>query len=289
MYTTTAVLAIGADPFFMDVQLETRVVSSAEVAKALKQNVHAVVVTHLYGQIVPEIEEIQRLCAIAQVPLIEDCAQAHGASLRDKQAGSFGTVGCFSFYPTKNLGALGDGGAVVTDCEELAERVKALRQYGWTSKYRVEHHGARNSRLDELQAAVLSVFLTRLDEWNHRRRAIARQYNAALANSDIHTPNCSGLDYVGHLYVLRTQQRDALRCFLQERGISSDVHYPIPDHRQPIFGERYSDVALRVTEQLCREVLTVPCYPEMSAEEVSTVTTALQNWCKEREISHGLR
>lgn len=278
MYTTTAILAIGAEPFFMDVDLQTRGATAAEVKKAIEAGVSAIVVTHLYGQVLPDISEIARYCSHMNVPLLEDCAQAHGANLNGKYAGTFADASGFSFYPTKNLGALGDGGAVVTNNPELAEKVKLLRQYGWTEKYRVGIPGARNSRLDEIQAAVLSDFLPHLDQANARRREIAAHYSSRISHPDIMTPPVGGEDYVAHLYVVLCQQREELAGYLREKGIGSDIHYPVPDHRQRLFGTRFEKVDLKNTEYLAGQVLTLPCYPELGDTEVDVIIATLNNW-----------
>lgn len=280
MYTTTALLAIGAEPFFVDVDLDSRCVGLAEVRRAVDAGVKAVVVTHLYGLAAPEIAEIADFCAQRGVPLFEDCAQAHGARIGGKRTGTFGAASSFSFYPTKNLGALGDGGAVATSDPAIAARMRALRQYGWSDKYKVDVAGARNSRLDEMQAAILSAFLPGLDAANARRLAIVERYRAGLSHPDVQVPQAAGEACVGHLYVVRSTGRDALRAHLREAGIASDVHYPIPDHRQPVFGARFADVRLENTERLAAEILTLPCYPEMSDADVDRVVQAVNGWGK---------
>lgn len=277
-YTTIAMLAIGAEPYYMDVDLDTRVATLTEVARAIEAGGKAVVVTHLYGLAIPEVALIAEYCAQMGIPLLEDCAQAHGAQINGKRVGTFGDAGSFSFYPTKNLGALGDGGAVVTNNPELAEKVGLLRQYGWTTKYKVEVPGARNSRLDEMQAAILSEFLPHLDEANARRREIAAHYSALIRHPNIEVPHEGAADYVAHLYVIRSQRRDELREHLFSLNIASDVHYPIPDYRQPVFGERFAEIRLQTTERLANEILTLPCYPEMSNEEVDYVIAAVNGW-----------
>lgn len=277
-YTSTALLAIGAAPLYLDVDLETRVVTLSEVEFAIREGVKAVVVTHLYGQAVPEIVEIAARCSAAGVVLVEDCAQAHGAKIDGKQVGSFGDIGCFSFYPTKNLGALGDGGAVVCKDAALAGKVGRLRQYGWSAKYQVELEGARNSRLDEMQAAILSEFLPHLDSWNTCRREIATKYTLQIKNPSVVLPPFKGEDYVAHLYVIRTNQRIALQSHLRSLDIASDIHYPFPDNCQPVFGNRFSSVSLPNTEQLAKEILTLPCYPEMTDGDVQQVVAAVNSW-----------
>lgn len=278
MYTTTAMLAIGAEPYFMDVDRDTRGATLAEVIRVVEAGVKAVVVTHLYGLAIPEIALIAEYCARMGTPLLEDCAQAHGAQINGKRVGIFGDAASFSFYPTKNLGALGDGGAVVTNNPKFAEKVGLLRQYGWTAKYKVEVSGARNSRLDEMQAAILSEFLPYLDEANARRREIAARYSKLISHPNVAVPQEGGADYVAHLYVIRSQQRDALREHLRTQKIASDIHYPIPDYRQPVFGKRFAEIRLQTTECLASEILTLPCYPEMSDEEVDYVITAVNGW-----------
>lgn len=278
MYTTTALLAIGAEPFYIDVALDTSNTTLDEVERAVADGCRAVVVTHLYGLAVPEIAEIARLCQARGVKLLEDCAQAHGARVNGQRVGSFGDAASFSFYPTKNLGALGDGGAVATNEDAVAGQVQRLRQYGWGNKYSVEHLGARNSRLDEIQAALLLAFLPALDACNQRRRDIAKQYTEGISHSALQTPEIRGEEYVGHLYVVRSPKRDALRAHLASLNIASDVHYPIPDYRQPAFGERFAKVYLANTEKLALEILTLPCYPEMTHEQVQEVIASVNSW-----------
>jgi dTDP-4-amino-4,6-dideoxygalactose transaminase len=199
---------------------------------ALERGCSAVLATHLYGRLA-DVERIASRARAAGAPLIEDCAQAHGAERRGKRAGSWGIASCFSFYPTKNLGALGDGGAVVTSDPELADRLWRLRQYGWGRKYFAELRGGRNSRLDELQAAFLLAKLPRLAVLNDKRREIARRYNAAFAGLGLGLPPDPGEDDIAHLYVVRSPRRDALKAALEAAGIGCEVHYPTPDHRQP--------------------------------------------------------
>jgi len=277
MYSTTALLAIGGNPCYVDVDRDTQLIDARQVEGALHSGVKAVIVTHLYGR-AADIELIARFCRDAKVKLVEDCAQAHGAKVGDRRVGSFGDLSCFSFYPTKNLGALGDGGAVVTNDGALAQTVGQLRQYGWTSKYTVSVAGARNSRLDELQAAILSELLPLLDGWNRRRREIALRYSDRIAHPDLSLPNVDGDGYVAHLYVVRCVRRDLLRQHLSSHGIGSDVHYPVPDHRQPVFADSLGHVVLPNTEALCAEVLTLPCYPEMTDDDVQRVIAAVNSF-----------
>ncbi|HEY4809759.1 MAG TPA: DegT/DnrJ/EryC1/StrS family aminotransferase [Solirubrobacteraceae bacterium] len=258
---------------FADVEDRDLLASPRTIEKALTPRTSMVLVTHLYGKMAP-ITSICDLCHSKGIAVVEDCAQAAGAHIDGRYAGSVGDAGAFSFYPTKNLGAIGDGGAVVTSDEEIAARVRRLRQYGWGEKYRVEEDGGRNSRLDELQAAVLRVRLPRLDERNQRRRAIARSYASALSLSPVGIAQEGGTDYVAHLAVIRASQRAPFAQGLDARGVSTAIHYPIADHRQTIIGAPM--VSLPVTEAACGEVLTLPCFPELEDEEIEAVCAALQ-------------
>lgn len=278
MYTSTALLAIGAEPFFMDVDADSQVVTLAECKRAVAAGVKAVVVTHLYGRAVPELQAIAELCVSHRIPLIEDCAQAHGAKVDGRMVGSFGDISCFSFYPTKNLGALGDGGAIATNDVKFADTAAQLRQYGWSSKYEVTLENARNSRLDEMQAAILLEFLPLLDNWNERRRVIAKRYSNLISHPDVKVPRFEGEEYVGHLYVIRTKRPLDLREHLKKNGIASEVHYPIPDYRQPVFKDTYASLALTHTDILAKSILTLPCYPELTDEQVDKIAEAVNSW-----------
>jgi dTDP-4-amino-4,6-dideoxygalactose transaminase len=278
MYTSCALLSIGAEPYFMDVRLDSRCTTLPEVVRAIDLGVSTVVVTHLYGLACPEIHQISEICRQSNVPLLEDCAQAHGATVYGKRVGTFGDAACFSFYPTKNLGALGDGGAIVTNRRALAESLRMLRQYGWESKYRVSLAGGRNSRLDEMQAAILSALLPLLDDENGHRRVIAARYATEISNPYVFLPGHSGQEYVAHLYVIRTQKRDSLQKHLKKSGIVSDIHYPIPDHHQTVFQDIYAGSTLKNTEKLSREILTLPLYPEMTERQAAHVINVINAW-----------
>lgn len=281
-YSSTAILQVGADPVFAEVDERTLTLAPAALEAALRNRPAAVIVTHLYGQLA-DIEAIARMCRAAGVPLIEDCAQAHGAERNGKRAGSFGDIACFSFYPTKNLGALGDGGAVLTSDDALAASLRSLRQYGWSTKYEVTRLGARNSRLDELQAAVLREKLRHLDRQNGERRAIARRYSEGLAGLPLVLPASTGPDFAAHLYVVRTPQREALRRHLQAAGIATDVHYPIADIRQPAFAGRFDAVSLPVTEAACATVMSLPCFPGLADADVQRVIRSIREFFTSRD------
>jgi dTDP-4-amino-4,6-dideoxygalactose transaminase len=272
-YATTAIRAVGGEPLYVDVEDASMNMDPGAFAAARTSRTRAVIATHLYGRMagMPALIE-----AAAGIPVIEDCAQAHGAQHGGRAAGTWGALGCFSFYPTKNLGAAGDGGAVVTGDVTLATRVRVLRQYGWTSRYRSASSGGRNSRLDELQAAVLRVKLAYLEQGNARRREIAAQYNRSLGTTGLKFPEI-GQDYVAHLYVARSPARDALREALRSAGIGSDIHYPVPDHQQEsAAGHRWAQIQLPVTERCCREIVTLPCFPELRDDEIQSVAVSIK-------------
>jgi dTDP-4-amino-4,6-dideoxygalactose transaminase len=278
MYSTIAILAVGATPLYAEVRPDTLLIDAAEVERILAcRRVDALIVTHLYGL----MADTQRLVKVAHeyaVPVIEDCAQAHGAVQDGRRAGSWGDIACFSFYPTKNLGALGDGGAVVTAQSPLADKLRQFRQYGWSGKYHAELPGGRNSRLDEMQAAVLRVMLPQLDQWNSRRREIAARYSSGIAHPKIIVPSLHDASNVAHLYVIRTSERDRLKQHLAEVGIPSDIHYPIPDFAQVACRHVSADVELPVTVRACGEVLTLPCFPELTDEEVDLIIGRINAW-----------
>ena len=278
MYATIAILGAGAAPVFMDVDAQTHCVGLAEVERAVASGAKAVIATYLYGHGIRDIAAIADYCRGRGVLLIEDCAQAHGAKIDGRHAGSFGNASCFSFYPTKNLGGTGDGGAIVSDDEAFAAKARRLRQYGWSSKYTVELPNGSNSRLDELQAAVLSALLVHLDADNARRRAIAGRYSGEITAS-LSLPPTPEIADVAHLYVMRVPAgRDSLRKHLEKNGVGSDIHYPVPDHRQPVFGRQFVHISLPVTERLAGEVLTLPCFPEITDEEVGHVIDVVNGW-----------
>ncbi|MDR5834613.1 DegT/DnrJ/EryC1/StrS family aminotransferase [Caballeronia sp. LZ034LL] len=282
-YSSTAVRAIGAIPVYIDIDPATMTLSPARLEEALTHvPARAIVATHLYGRLA-DIESLAEIAAARAVPLLEDCAQAHGATRGGRKAGTFGTISAFSFYPTKNLGAAGDGGAIACRDAALAQRVKQLRQYGWGAKYKVELAGGRNSRLDELQAAILRAKLPFLDQWNQARRTIARHYNAAFAGLPVQLPACDGDDHVAHLYVLRTRERDALRQYLEGQGIASEIHYPIPDHLQPVAAGGAPPFALPETEAACASVVTLPCFPGLTDEQAERVAQAVRRFFQREE------
>ncbi len=276
-YSTTAALRAGYAVRYADVDEESHLLTAETLQPVLDETVGAVIVTHLYGR-AAQVEEIVRLCHSMNIVVIEDCAQAIGALVADgRRVGSVGDIAAFSFYPTKNLGALGDAGAVATNSLELVTRVRQLRQYGWTAKYEIGIPGGRNSRVDEIQAAVLRTKLSGLEHANSKRRSILERYEAA-ASKRIRVLPATGVQHVGHLAVVEVGDPSDLRDHLERAGISSDIHYPIPDHKQPALRSMYTSVSLPVTEKAARSILSVPLFPEMTEEEISSVCTALSTY-----------
>lgn len=275
--TAAAISLTGATPVFVDVDPATYTMAPTALAAAITPRTKAIVPVHLYGH-PADMAAIQAIATRHQLRLIEDCAQAHGARYQGQMLGTMGDLGCFSFYPTKNLGALGDGGAVVSRDPALINRVRLLREYGWTPQARyVSQVRGMNSRLDELQAAILRAKLPHLDEWNTTRRALATQYALHLPEQLIKPVERPACHHVYHLYVVRTPQRDRLRTRLQANGIGTAIHYPVPIHQQAAYqdqGARWQD--LRETEQLAQEILSLPLYPSLTSEDVQRVAAAVQ-------------
>lgn len=276
-YSAAAIGIVCATPAYVDVDADTHLMDISHLATLLqRERIDAVIVTHLYG-LMHDVREIRQLTERLAIPVIEDCAQAHGARRGGQRAGSIGDIAAFSFYPTKNLGALGDGGGAVTNDPQLADRLRRLRQYGWDRKYSVACTGGRNSRLDEIQAAVLRVKLPHLDAWNVRRRAIAARYVAGVSNPRVTCPRDCGEEYVAHLFVVTCDDPAGLRSHLAAHDIATDIHYPIPDHLQAATVAN-RDISLPVTERLAKRILTLPCYAELSDDEVEQVIAAVNAW-----------
>ncbi len=279
--TVAAIELAGARPLLVDIDPDSFTLSAAAFAQALATppgRIAAVVPVHLYGQ-AADLTAIVPLARRHGVAVIEDCAQCHGATLGGARLGSLGDLAAFSFYPTKNLGALGDGGFVATQNPELAERVRGLREYGWRRR-NISDFPGMNSRLDELQAAILRVKLGALDGDNARRAAIADAYDAGLAELPLRLPRRRpGATHVFHQYAVRADARDALREALARRGIHTNVHYPVPAHLQPAYAGRIAvgPGGLEETERAACEVLSLPIYPQLAAAEASRVVTTLRD------------
>jgi dTDP-4-amino-4,6-dideoxygalactose transaminase len=273
--TVAAIERAGATPVLCDAELSAGLMDPESLAAAIGPGTRAVVPVHLYGQCA-DLVAIGTVASDAGIEVIEDCAQAHGAELRGRNAGTIGRLGCFSFYPTKNLGALGDGGAVVTDDPVLADRLRLLREYGQTARY-VHVTAGVNSRLDELQAAVLRAKLPHLDAWNARRREIASQYSEATSRTSVRPlAELPGRRHAYHLYVVETENRTAFQTHLDGRGIRTAVHYPRAVHGyEPYRSLGDGPVPLTVSEHLCERVVSIPLYPELADDEVEAVSAAL--------------
>jgi dTDP-4-amino-4,6-dideoxygalactose transaminase len=281
--TVAAIERAGATPVLVDVELGTYTMAPRELSRALQQappgRPAAILPVHIYGQ----PAELSALAEIAQahgLRLIEDCAQSHGALYRGRAVGSFGDVACFSFYPTKNLGALGDGGMVVTNGSALATALREIREYGWRERYVSARIGI-NSRLDPIQAAILGVKLASLAADNARRQAIADRYDAGLAGLPLVLPGRRPqTSHVFHQYVIRLPQRDALRERLRAAEIGSGIHYPVPVHKQPAYVGRLAcgPSRLSVTERAASQILSLPIYPQLSAEAVDRVIAEIRGF-----------
>ena len=278
--TVAAIELAGARPLLIDIDPATWTMDVEELDRVLAVppgHVAAVVPVHLYG-LPADLSGILPLARRYGIPVLEDCAQAHGATLNGKRVGSIGDIAAFSFYPTKNLGALGDGGMVVTDDARLAERLRSLREYGWHQRY-VSDIPGMNSRLDEVQAALLSVKLARLDADNARRVAIAETYDRDLAGLALGLPpRRAGARHVFHQYVIRSPRRDLLRAALGAHGVGTAIHYPMPVHLQPAYRDRLAlgPSGLAESEAAAREVLSLPVYPQLGDAEVARVVAALR-------------
>ncbi|MCI0396264.1 MAG: DegT/DnrJ/EryC1/StrS family aminotransferase [Chloroflexi bacterium] len=276
--TVAAIELSGARPLLVDVDPATCTLDPALLAAAITPRTRAVVPVHLYGQ----PADMAPILAIAQqhhLAVVEDCAQAHGASYQGRPVGSLGDVATFSFYPTKNLGAIGDGGIVVTNKAGIAGRLGLLRQYGWRERY-VSALAGYNSRLDELQAAILRVRLRHLPAANDIRRRLAQAYHDQLADLPVQLPyERPGSRHVYHLYVVQSDRRDALAAHLAGQGIGTAVHYPVPVHVQPAYHRLgYDPGHLPVTEQLAGRILSLPLYPSMPAGHLETVVAAIRHF-----------
>ena len=278
--TTVAISSTGATPVFVDIDPHTYTMDCTDLERRITPRSKAIVPVHLYGH-PADMDRILPLAEHHGLVVVEDAAQAHGAAYRGRRCGTLGAAGAFSFYPTKNLGAYGDGGAVVTNDTALAERLVLLRNYGWSERYYSAIKGY-NSRLDELQAAVLGAKLPYLDSWNARRRRLAALYTAALADdagvSAIQVPTeAAWAAHTYHLYVVRVPERDRVQAGLRERGIATQVHYPVPVHLQKAYRDLgYTPGSLPHTEQAAAEILSLPLYPELTDDDVQYVAAALR-------------
>jgi len=280
--TVAAIELVGATPVLVDIDPVTYTLDPNTLETALAHSqvgtLKAVISVHLYGQPanMPAILDVARHFGIY---VIEDCAQSHGACLQNRMTGTWGDIAAFSFYPTKNLAAMGDGGLVATNNPVLAERVRLLREYGWRDRYLSDFPGM-NSRLDELQAAILLVRLQYLDSENEYRRRLAQIYNTLLADTGILLPEVRpNAIHAFHQYAIRLPKRDALRAYLKQAGIGTLVHYPVPIHLQPAYRGRLDGRGtLPVTERIATEILSLPMFPQLSSEQIHRVVKEIKVW-----------
>ena len=275
--TAFAIDLAGAKPIFVDIELDFFTIDPDLIEDAITPKTKAIIPVHIYGQPC-DMDAIMEIANKNNLKVIEDCAQAHGAEYKGKRIGSIGDVGCFSFYPTKNLGAIGDGGALVTNNNQLAEKIKLIREYGWEERY-VSSKEGWNSRLDELQAAILRVKLKNLDMDNHRRRQHSEKYIELLKGLPLELPiirdNCS---HVFHLFVIKTNNRNSLKEYLQNKGVNTTIQYPVPVHRQKYFQKICGEKSLSVTEQVAKKILSLPMYPELEENEIHKVSNILKDY-----------
>jgi hypothetical protein len=281
--TVAAIEEVGAVPVLVDVDAAYFTMDAEDLAAVLERPpgapIRAVIVVHLYGQ-PADMSTIMQLCARHGVALIEDCSQAHGARHDGRRVGTLTQGAAFSFYPTKNLAAIGDAGIVALRDRELADRVTALRQYGWREG-RISRESGINARMDEVQAAVLRVKLPALDQGNRRRHAIAAAYDQALAGSSVRPPaRRPNAEHVFHQYVVRTRERQRLQSSLRERGIETAVHYLVPVHRQPAYAGRVAlgPSGCRTTDEIVLDILSLPMFAEMTDAQVDQVVDALHKF-----------
>jgi len=272
--TVSAVELAGASPVLVDIDPESFTIDCNSLEEAIHANrdarLKAIIPVHLYGH-PANMPAVMEIAGRYGLHVIEDCAQSHGAAIGARRTGAWGHLAAFSFYPTKNLGALGDGGAVATSDPVLAERVRLLREYGWKERY-VSDEPGMNSRLDEIQAAVLRVKLRYLDSENARRGELAAAYGTALARAGLALPHVdANAFHVYHQYVVRSTQRDALRTLLRDRGVDTAIHYPAPVHRQPAYLGRIRHGSLARTDQAAKAILSLPMYPELSMDQVNLI------------------
>lgn len=274
--TVAAILYTGATPVLVDVDEETWTIDAAAVEQAITPRTKAIIPVHLHGRLAA-MDDLMKIAQRHHLIVIEDAAQAHGAAQENRRAGSIGHIGCFSFYPAKNLGACGEGGAVVTNDRTVADTIRSLRDWGQSGKYNHVRKGF-NYRMDEIQAAILGVKLRHVEAWTKARQDRAARYDALLAPHGILTPAVPAKteEHVYHVYAIRVADRDGTRARLQQAGIATGIHYPVPVHRQGAYADLgYRQGQLPVSEALAREFLSLPIYPELSDAAVDAVAAEL--------------
>ncbi|HTP66818.1 MAG TPA: DegT/DnrJ/EryC1/StrS family aminotransferase [Geobacteraceae bacterium] len=274
--TAEAIRYVGATPVFVDIDPQTFNIDPAAIESAITSRTRAVLPVHLFGQ-PADMDRIEEVCARHGLLLVEDCAQSFGAAVGARMTGSIGALGCFSFFPSKNLGCYGDGGMVTTNSDELTERLRVLRNHGSKERY---HHSiiGYNSRLDEIQAVILRVKLKRIGEYNEGRRRVAHLYSELLKGSAVITPVEDGKGiHVYHQYTVLTSRRDAIMTALTSAGIASAIYYPIPLHRQDVFSSEFTGVSLPVAEETANRCMSLPVFPEMTDEQVREVVAVIKS------------
>lgn len=276
--TVAAIELVGATAVLCDIDPETRCMDASKVEGLITEKTKAILPVHLYGH-PADLPTLQAIAKRHHLFLIEDCAQAHGAQIESKMIGSFGDLACFSFYPTKNLGAIGDGGAVLTDNDDLADRLRWLREYGWKQRYISDFPGM-NTRLDEIQAAILDAKLTFLEAETQKRIQIASRYNKHLSGLDLVLPTVKPqYRHVYHLYVIESNQREELQAHLKSQGIASAIHYPQAVHQQPAYLDRLTGAKnLSTTDDIVPKILSLPMYPELKSVDQDFITEKIQNF-----------
>lgn len=280
--TAEVISLLGAKPVFVDICPQTYNIDVSKIEAAITPNTKAILPVHLFGQ-PADMEEILKIASLHKLFVIEDACQAIGSEYQSQKAGSFGIAGCFSFFPTKNLGGYGDGGMIVTSDTEFADRIRILRVHGSNLKYFHSMIG-QNSRLDTLQAAMLSVKLKYLDTWNKQRREKANKYTSFLSNTPLSLPQqAENRTHVFHLYVVQADDRDQLMSYLKSKGIATAIYYPLPLHRQAVYLHlNYPEGSFPVAEYVARRIFALPLYPELCEEDQATVIAEIQNFYSSR-------
>ena len=274
--TVDAIVRNGAKPVFVDIDPDTYCMAATKIEKKITTRTRAILPVHLYGH-PADMAPIMEIAEKYNLFVIEDACQAHGAEYKGRKVGGLGDMGCFSFYPVKNLGAYGDGGIVVTNSEDLAEKLGLLRNYGQSQKYYHDFVGV-NSRLDEIQAAVLRVKLKHLDEWTEKRRCVAKLYSVLLEDSAVVASiEKEYAKHVYHLYVVRSKNRNRLQQYLSNNGIDTMIHYPIPVHKQKAYLNLGYTANLPIAERMCDEILSLPVHPWLNDDEISSIAEVITN------------
>ena len=269
-YTNCKLVFVDIDPNTFNINLQL-------LEKAISKKTRAIIPVHLFGQTV-DIPQIKEMITGKKIAIIEDCAQAFGAQIKNKKVGTFGDFGCFSFFPSKNLGAYGDGGLIISNNSEYSEKISMLRNHGSNRRYYHDIVGF-NSRLDEIQAAILRVKLQHIDRFNHLRKNVATQYNSQIINSGVTLPSISDhRDHVFHQYTILNNTRDELQSYLHENGVSSAIYYPIPIHKQNVYKSSQTNTTLKNAEEIATKCLSLPIYPELEADDVKYIANLINKF-----------